>query len=249
MHGLAKVLLLGAGLGTAHFGFDPEDVGEKPAAQPFSKLHAFVDSLPDNNGGPSRPNRSKAASASQADINSTSPIPGPAAAPFIDRPTLPHSVTRRDLVRALQRGLARAGCYSGPIAGEWDRTTKRAMSAFLSAVNASLPLNKPDAILLALVQGDTRPACMKSASSAPALRSPLANIHSRSALPDPLGIGGPVSASTVSGAQPTRLPSRWRPSGSRQTRGGLVSRRLSTSPGRRRSIRELFRHPLSSSQE
>jgi hypothetical protein len=50
----------------------------------------------------------------------------------------------------LQRRLREFGCYSGPIDGQWNETTKRAMSKLLLQANAKLPVNEPDAALLSL---------------------------------------------------------------------------------------------------
>jgi hypothetical protein len=64
-----------------------------------------------------------------------------------------------DLTRALQRELRRTGCYAGKINGTWTLSTKRAMKAFTERVNASLPVDRPDIVLLALLQGEPGIAC------------------------------------------------------------------------------------------
>lgn len=64
-----------------------------------------------------------------------------------------------ELVRRLQGELKRVGCYEGEIDGDWGPGSKRAMAAFTDRVNASLPTQQPDYILLTLVQGHTQPAC------------------------------------------------------------------------------------------
>ena len=66
---------------------------------------------------------------------------------------------RQELVRDLQRELKRVGCYDGEINGAWTASTKRAMAAFTERVNATLPLDEPDYILLTLVQGHGAQAC------------------------------------------------------------------------------------------
>jgi hypothetical protein len=60
---------------------------------------------------------------------------------------------RVGLTRALQRELKRVGCYNGEITGQWTTSTRMAMRAFTERVNASLPVDKPDPVLLSLVQG------------------------------------------------------------------------------------------------
>lgn len=69
------------------------------------------------------------------------------------------SMTRAELARDLQRELSRAGCYGGEINGAWTAPTRRAMAAFMERVNASLPIDEPDYILLTLVQGQSGVVC------------------------------------------------------------------------------------------
>jgi len=64
-----------------------------------------------------------------------------------------------ELTRALQKELRRVGCYYGEIDGDWGPASKRAMSGFNDRVNASLPVETPDHILLRIVQGYTGEAC------------------------------------------------------------------------------------------
>lgn len=66
---------------------------------------------------------------------------------------------RRELVKDLQRELKRVGCYDGEINGAWTLGSRKAMTAFTERVNATLPLDEPDYILLTLVQGHTAQAC------------------------------------------------------------------------------------------
>jgi peptidoglycan hydrolase-like protein with peptidoglycan-binding domain len=56
------------------------------------------------------------------------------------------------LARELQRELKRVGCYHGEINGVWTTSTRSAMKAFTERVNATLPIEQPDYILLSLVQ-------------------------------------------------------------------------------------------------
>jgi hypothetical protein len=71
----------------------------------------------------------------------------------------PNQADRRELARALQLELKRVHCYDGSIDGEWLLQSKRAMKAFLDRVNASLPIDNPDQILLTLVKGHVNAAC------------------------------------------------------------------------------------------
>jgi peptidoglycan hydrolase-like protein with peptidoglycan-binding domain len=63
------------------------------------------------------------------------------------------------LARDLQRELKRVGCYDGEINGVWTPSTRSAMKAFTGRVNAALPTEEPDHILLTLVQGHQDKAC------------------------------------------------------------------------------------------
>lgn len=60
---------------------------------------------------------------------------------------------------ALQRELARVGCYDGEINGAWTTATRQAMKAFMDRVNATLPINQPDPVLLALVRNHDGRVC------------------------------------------------------------------------------------------
>jgi peptidoglycan hydrolase-like protein with peptidoglycan-binding domain len=90
-------------------------------------------------------------SAALVEVAPTRPIASP-------RASVP-APSGQDLARALQRELRRTGCYAGKIDGTWTPSTKRAMKAFTERVNASLPVDRPDIVLLALLQGERRVAC------------------------------------------------------------------------------------------
>jgi peptidoglycan hydrolase-like protein with peptidoglycan-binding domain len=63
------------------------------------------------------------------------------------------------LTRTLQRELKRVGCYHGEITGVWTTSSRMAMKAFTERVNATLPIDAPDQVLLSLVQGHREQAC------------------------------------------------------------------------------------------
>ena len=71
----------------------------------------------------------------------------------------PFATDRPWLGRELQRELARVGCYEGERNGIWTPATRKAMKAFTDRVNATLPTEEPDHILLALVQGYRDKVC------------------------------------------------------------------------------------------
>ena len=72
---------------------------------------------------------------------------------------LPQSGEPGSLVRQLQGALKRVGCYDGEVDGVWGSSSRLAMKAFTERVNAKLPTDKPDHILLALVQGHRDRVC------------------------------------------------------------------------------------------
>lgn len=67
--------------------------------------------------------------------------------------------SRGSLARELQIELRRVGCYADEVNGTWTMQTRRAMKSFTDKVNATLPVDKPDEILLALVKGQREPVC------------------------------------------------------------------------------------------
>jgi hypothetical protein len=73
--------------------------------------------------------------------------------------TQPPAGNRTALVRELQKELTRVGCYDGDISGVWTTSSRRAMRDFTDRVNAKLPIDEPDQILLSLVQGHRQKAC------------------------------------------------------------------------------------------
>ena len=68
----------------------------------------------------------------------------------------------RDAIgRELQKELKRVGCYEGELNGIWTPSTRQAMKAFTDRVNATLPTDEPDSILLTLVQAYQDRVCGK----------------------------------------------------------------------------------------
>jgi hypothetical protein len=68
---------------------------------------------------------------------------------------------RDSLARELQKELRRVGCYEGELNGVWTPATRRAMKTFTDRVNATLPVDEPDAVLFAMVQGQQERVCGK----------------------------------------------------------------------------------------
>ncbi|HXE69393.1 MAG TPA: hypothetical protein VN523_08535 [Hyphomicrobiaceae bacterium] len=94
----------------------------------------------------------------------TSPAPtSPAAAPH---GTLPRVSDRAGLARELHKELKRVGCYEGDISSAWTPTSRLAMRRFTESVNAKLPLEEPDLVLLRLVQSQAHRVCPCPAGTA-----------------------------------------------------------------------------------
>ncbi len=85
------------------------------------------------------------------------PAPAPAATPALMRDVVPE--TSFEIVRKLQTGLKRAGCYRGKVNGAWTSTSRRAMRSYAETVNATLPVDKPNAVLLALIDANPDARC------------------------------------------------------------------------------------------
>ena len=82
----------------------------------------------------------------------------PAAAP---QKAGPFPRDRDAIGRELQKELRRVGCYEGELNGVWTQSTRQAMKAFTDRVNATLPTDEPDSILLTLVQAYQDKVCGK----------------------------------------------------------------------------------------
>ena len=72
-------------------------------------------------------------------------------------PTTPES--RYRLVVDLQEQLKRVGCYDGRVDGSWGGGSKYAMQSFMQRVNAGLPSDNPDYVLLSLLKSQTGKVC------------------------------------------------------------------------------------------
>lgn len=72
------------------------------------------------------------------------------ASPPLDRPAL---------TREIQRQLKRIGCYQGEASGVWSPSVRQAVKAVADRVNASLPTDRPDPVLLAMVQSQEPGVC------------------------------------------------------------------------------------------
>lgn len=88
-------------------------------------------------------------------------LPIPAAPRLVTPPApaaQPAEITGQT-IRSLQRELRRVGCYHGRVDGDWGPASRFAMAAFTKAVNAALPTDRPDVVLLTLVRRHSGTAC------------------------------------------------------------------------------------------
>jgi hypothetical protein len=94
----------------------------------------------------------------------TAPVPAAKPGPESNEPPLSrYDAMRREddrsLTRSVQRELTRAGCYDGPVNGTWNVSTRKGMAEFTALVNARLPVDHPDPILLVLLETHDKVSC------------------------------------------------------------------------------------------
>jgi peptidoglycan hydrolase-like protein with peptidoglycan-binding domain len=107
------------------------------------------------------------------------------------------------LTKELQRQLRRVGCYSGEINGAWTQSTRRAMQTFTNRVNAALPVERPDHVLLAMLQGHPDKTCSKPC--------PLGENPSPDGRCMPGAMTGlPIKTAALSHPKPRPLVTSWR---------------------------------------
>jgi peptidoglycan hydrolase-like protein with peptidoglycan-binding domain len=83
----------------------------------------------------------------------------PPRVPVGDAKTAAPPLDRAALTREIQRNLKRVGCYRGDVTGVWTPSVRQAMLALTERANASLPVDQPDPVLLALVQSHAPGIC------------------------------------------------------------------------------------------
>ncbi|HEU0160556.1 MAG TPA: hypothetical protein VFR00_14635 [Hyphomicrobiaceae bacterium] len=84
---------------------------------------------------------------------------------------LPRAADRAQLTRELHKELKRVGCYQGEIGSAWGNASRQAMRRFTEAVNAKLPIEEPDLVLLRLAQGQAQRVCSCPAAAGEASAS------------------------------------------------------------------------------
>jgi peptidoglycan hydrolase-like protein with peptidoglycan-binding domain len=134
------------------------------------------------------------------------------------------------ITRDAQRELQRLGCYDGEINGNWSQSSRAAAERFLDRVNAKLPTDEADVVLLALLQGqkgfvcsqcppgqmlDPRGRCTPTAllkrSPAPVVTGSLADVPGVPALVNDERSRTEQASATTGGQQSQLKPSgNWR---------------------------------------
>lgn len=128
-------------------------------------------------------------------------------------PVLPSDRGAR--VRQLQKALARAQCYNGPISGIWSDASKDAMRGFAETVNALLPVDNPDDTLVALVESNDTAVCTRGRAIATgALTTELRSTSLQQAQEETSPPAAPLAPAVVqrsSAGERTMLDHPWAP--------------------------------------
>ncbi len=135
-----------------------------PARQPLESAPAVTTPQPATRHGKSLPTAPTHQRASTSSAPVVVTLTHRAEHPAPAKPSskaLPPSSDHVAIAQELQKELRRVGCYDGPVTGLWTPSVRNAMQDFIERVNATLPIERPDNILLALVQGHQGKACGK----------------------------------------------------------------------------------------
>ena len=76
------------------------------------------------------------------------------------------------LIWEIQRQLKRLNCYNGAVDGKWTPQVRAAIKVFADQVNAKLPVDRPDYILLRLTEAHEGRVCGAVGSEDLAAASP-----------------------------------------------------------------------------
>jgi len=144
--------------------------------------------------------------------------PRPAAAQAATAPGVVLKVADRSgLARELQKELKRVGCYEGDVTGAWTAAARQAMRRFTERVNAKLPVDEPDLVLLKLVQGQAERVCAcgtgpagtsgTCAGAVAELKAPPPAPEETTQRATPLLIGAAATATALSRSEPSAATS------------------------------------------
>jgi hypothetical protein len=164
----AGVVLILSGLGLAAFAMLPEvavrgsDAARRVEETKITRAEARV-VAPVAVPRPQPVRRTAAAPRPEATPAGSAPVVVTLAPRSGDAPMRTVAIPRdRDsLARELQKELRRVGCYEGELNGVWTPATRRAMKTFTDRLNATLPVDAPDAVLFAMVQSQQDRVCGK----------------------------------------------------------------------------------------
>lgn len=115
--------------------------GDVPAAQPAPVVRLPPTPMPPPPSEMVVPTRAMAGAG--VDLDDAAPVLGGGSG---SAPTDRHAQAV-----VLQRALKSPGCYAGDVDGDWGSDSRRAMTRFLVAANAALPVADPSDVLTALV--------------------------------------------------------------------------------------------------
>ena len=74
-------------------------------------------------------------------------------------PPTPVPRDKETLIREIQRQLKRLSCYDGTLDGKWTPQLRAAIRVFVDQVNAKLPVDRPDYVLLRLAEAHDGRVC------------------------------------------------------------------------------------------
>jgi hypothetical protein len=145
------------------------------------------------------------------------PRPPASQAPTVSGVVL-KAADRSGLSRELQKELKRVGCYEGEVTGAWTVAARQSMRRFTERVNAKLPVEEPDLVLLKLVQGQPGRVCVCGTGPAGSNGTCAATAAELKAAPGPareetkstpliIGAAATATAAALSRTEPSAVPS------------------------------------------
>lgn len=111
---------------------------------------------------------------------------------------LPPPQDARALTRAVQTALKDAGCYRGKVNGSWTAQTSAAMDEFTMRVNARLPVDRPDPVLLALLETHDGVSCASADASSAVVQNARPVVTREAALSSTADAVAPARAEQLS---------------------------------------------------
>lgn len=138
--------------GTAKHAFEAMAPAQSAGTRTVALLDFAVAALPKPGAAKSEPAVTPDTGADTAALAAPDAVTLPDAEP-IDK------ATEARLARRLQQELRRVGCLKARADGVWGPSSRRAMQSFADRINATLPTDRPDTVLLMLVERYEDRAC------------------------------------------------------------------------------------------